>query len=837
MSRFMSKAKRAIVNAPRGFVLVVVLMALAIVTAVVVGQLAVTRSEAGASLRAEEEVQARAIAEGCLALMQTYVDKYMNPSAPRFDDFDQLLDPNFSVTAPTAATGSRGESGDEFLPLITGATAVVRLDGGAVSSATALQNWRLLRRGPSANPGACLLRIEDNSDDGLADVGTALGATGPREGPMAIPTGNSAIDNPYRDRDRAIYLTAIGVYPAFSATADANVWKSAHARVTLRRLYSVAQRPQARPAVKACGNVDFDNGTTICGSGGIESSGTVDIGGGASCSCGATSGTTVTGNTLPCACCTNPPSSSPGSPAVCDPPPNPLPTSHLGISAFGNPNNLASVNLGDPTVCKAFTTDIGNTFLWDVTDPTPLTTLQTTYGLTPTGVGAVNMDCRNYNGVANFTGIGTMKEVQRPCGWVYPTGGGGTCASGDEEGEACVTAADCDGGALCTAPGGVFPGKPVVTCTATESLCWKPITIADRVDERLDFLASGQGDFEWESNNKDGDLLFYKGIPIPYSADRTKVLGAATDATRFCGSNTTACPTCTANMPIAENRLSPEWFHECNAGGVGVTCSDFHAHDKWSNKRFPAPMVLVMEQFANKKIQAEQDLADTEPLWLTLSVTKDVNMKAGLGMCSAHMPNMCKPPTTGMTGRSISSANCRDGNSQIPASPYAPPTKREPPDFSYPVVYRAAPVSGNCDFDQSVTLVGTVECPLIHMKAQQCIVGALVGTSSSSTGAMTNCITPECPSASICIEDNFDSANATLWGIDSICGGNTNSAIINADIFTSGNIDFKNNISVRGSIQALGNVFFKNNATIDAGGNLIITTGSQSMTSFMECAW
>jgi hypothetical protein len=785
----------------RGFVLVVVVMALAIVTAVVVGQYSTTRSEAGASIRVEEEIQSRAIAEGCLALLQRYVDTYMQPANPRFDDFDQLLDPNFSVTDPIAGTGA---DGDEFLPKVSGASATpVVMDGSALpSNPSFVKRWTFMRRGPAGKQGACLMRIEDNSDDGIAEVGTALGATGPREGPAPIIAGgNAAVDNPFRDRDRAIYLTAIGVFPALDSN-DANVWKKAHTRTTLRRLYAVASKAQSRPAIKSCGNVDFDNGTTICGQGGIEATGSVDIGGGSACTCGAINGTTVSGNTGACGCCSNPPASSPGSPAVCDPPPAPPPHSHLGLNAFGNPNDETNINLGDKTTCKVFSTALGEVFIWDVTDPAALTTLTNDYGLAPAGN---QQDCRFSNGVANHTGTGTSKEIQRPCTWTF-TGAG---------------------------------AKPTVSCaSAAESLCWKPLAILNQRNDRADFVASNALDFEWESQNKDADMVFYKGVPIPFSKDRSKTLAAATAADTFCGADSTSCPTCMSAAPIVEDRASLQWLFECNGGAPAGFCSDYHAHAHWSNKRFPAPTVFVLESANKKKIQLEQDPADTEPLWMTLNVIRDANMGDNTGMCSAHMPNACKSVPPGMTGKTISSGSCTDGNAQVPASPYAPPTVREPPDLTYPIVYRADPVSGDCTFDKSVTLVGSVECPIINMNnANQCVVGALIGTGTSSSGAMGNCITTECPTGSICIENNFSSANSTLWSVGSICGGNTNAATINADIYTTGGIDFKNSISVKGIIEATGNVFFKNNATINAVGATIVTTGSQGMTSFMECAW
>src|SRR5258706_4535904 len=92
MFRLFRKTKATIKQSPRGFVLIVVVMALAIITAVAVGQMSVVRSEAVASVRIEDEVQARGVAEGCLTLLQAYTSQTMiNPARA---DFDLVLDPD-----------------------------------------------------------------------------------------------------------------------------------------------------------------------------------------------------------------------------------------------------------------------------------------------------------------------------------------------------------------------------------------------------------------------------------------------------------------------------------------------------------------------------------------------------------------------------------------------------------------------------------------------------------------------------------------------------------------------------------------------------------------------
>src|ERR1044071_8589424 len=107
MTWFLQSTKAKLKSSPRGFVLIVVVMALAIITAVAVGQLSVVRSETVASIRVEDEVQARGVAEACLTLLQTSFVQSM-PTPARVD-FALVLAPD--GISPPSTTGPGSPSG------------------------------------------------------------------------------------------------------------------------------------------------------------------------------------------------------------------------------------------------------------------------------------------------------------------------------------------------------------------------------------------------------------------------------------------------------------------------------------------------------------------------------------------------------------------------------------------------------------------------------------------------------------------------------------------------------------------------------------------------------
>jgi hypothetical protein len=276
-----------------GFVVLVVLVVLAILSAVVVSQFSVVTSNTVLAVRSADDAQARALAEGCLTMMQEYAEQFLGTPVPLGLDFDGLLNPDtaditkaFLPPVDTVATGDL-------------ANVAVLLPKGLSGTADFLQRhrWLLVPRDSGDRRGACLVRFDDNSDDGLPGTTLPAGVVDDAdEGPGAPNNGR---DNAFKDRDRAIYLTAIGLFPYLPATAAADAYAAAHGRVTLRRLFSTGA-VTGQPAIVAGGDVAGMKGV-LCSPGagvvaattGVFKSGKFFSKGG--CGCGQmTAGTTPT---------------------------------------------------------------------------------------------------------------------------------------------------------------------------------------------------------------------------------------------------------------------------------------------------------------------------------------------------------------------------------------------------------------------------------------------------------------------------------------------------------------------------------------------------------------
>lgn len=374
----------------RGFVVLVVLLMLAVISAVAIGQMSVVSTESTLSVRREEEAQARAIAEGCLLMLQKRAERFMGapaggvvptPPTPTGGDFDRLLNPG----------GGGTRDGDEYIPSITGAVAVTIPKG---ASGTSEHQWLMISRTAGTKTGACFVRYEDNSDDnlgagsGLVDTSTTnCGGEG------------TGVDVNFCDQDGAIYLTAIGVYPKLAGTANADVYASAHARVTLRKLFQVATPGSFPAAIATAGDIDIKNNIQICGVGGVQAN---DVNGklkGSSCMCGSAVTNSPAGTlpTLSSTCC--PTGCSPGTiqsgvtppkkididgdgaptgpyagtaapesmPPSAIQPKLPVGGTYLANQGFGDPR-VATNNIGDAAACKIYLKEDGMVFYWDRSD-------------------------------------------------------------------------------------------------------------------------------------------------------------------------------------------------------------------------------------------------------------------------------------------------------------------------------------------------------------------------------------------------------------------------------------------------------------------------------------
>lgn len=228
----------------RAFTLVVVLVVVVLAAAVVAGVLSALRSQTVSAIRSREEAAARGIAEACADRMFAYATTFIRDSTEVSGepplDFDALLDPDGTPN-----------SGDEFMP-----------SGGALVSVPPNANNPMTRHAAfRLDGGACLIRFDDNSDDWHPGLGSRSHFTNVVEGPAA---GDEVV---FRDRDRSIWVSVIGVFPAFAETPNADLWTRAHARVSIRRFLETA----GGPAVWAGDEITVaDGGLAVCGLGGME---------------------------------------------------------------------------------------------------------------------------------------------------------------------------------------------------------------------------------------------------------------------------------------------------------------------------------------------------------------------------------------------------------------------------------------------------------------------------------------------------------------------------------------------------------------------------------------
>jgi hypothetical protein len=262
----------------RGFVMVMLLAIVAVLAVVLSALLVSNRQSSVVALRESEEIRARNIADQCLNKGVAVAVEHFRRRGGEFFDFDALLDPN---GIPNDA--------DDFVFSQAGGTVVVVPADAAGSPTEALYRYSFERIDPDgpgdAPPGACYLRFDDNADDSLPGYTAQTSNTG---GVIEGPAAGGNVNN--RDRDASIVVTAIGVYPAFTGIADADVYGRAHSRVTMKQYFSAT----SAPAVYGNGDIIIEGNTEFCGSGGVRG---VDVTVNAtSCICGDSFARTINGS-------------------------------------------------------------------------------------------------------------------------------------------------------------------------------------------------------------------------------------------------------------------------------------------------------------------------------------------------------------------------------------------------------------------------------------------------------------------------------------------------------------------------------------------------------------
>jgi hypothetical protein len=272
----------ASVARPRGFLLVVVaaMVALAGVIAASQWQVASSATRTGTDMMAG--IKSRAIADACLEKYLRYAKAGVDEAA--WTDFDQLLTPGL-------AGGNDAISDADFIPPLTDCTAGVAYVPSAMR--TAAEPGRALHRycAMRMDGGACLVRFDDNSDDGkqAGPSGGVLSADYGSEGPTAFGG-----DNPRQDRDFSVLVTAIGIFPAKATTPDDDLYHLADARATKRALLQIEVQASTTgwPAIHADNEVILVNGAggnrtlDVCGTGGIATPSLITTDNNDGCACG-----------------------------------------------------------------------------------------------------------------------------------------------------------------------------------------------------------------------------------------------------------------------------------------------------------------------------------------------------------------------------------------------------------------------------------------------------------------------------------------------------------------------------------------------------------------------
>lgn len=780
-------------GAPRGFVVLIVLLMLAVVSAVVVGQMSVVKSSAGMSVRREEEAQARALAEGCLLMMQRHAEFFQGgtagvPPATATRDFDSLLNPTGGASADAAT----------YLPAITGTRVTV-----PPALAGSDHQWQLVPRAG----GACLLRYEDNSDDALpalATVTDTLSTDCPAE-------PGDGVDVTFCDRDGAIYMTAIGIFPFSGAASDA--YARAHARVTLRKLFAVATPTRGASGVVAGGKAEFKNNTRICGIGGIAAGDVDGLGGGTSCICGPVTSTAVPGEPIPvstaCGGCTTPcnPGSlatgtatprkieingdnsdcTPGTDCAGDLPTNvndtdvymspmqpDMPTTgggdYLQASSFANPR-ATTVTLGAniPGVgqtCELFFDDDGQStvYYWDNSDLAVSATLQTLGVPLASLPGVVNENCATL-AVAN---------IPKPCTWTLPG---------------------------------------AVSCAAGQSACWKPLAKLNSFDgQNLAVAGAAVTEMTKAAFPTAPENLQITAGPIPNIADPT--LRFTGPSALLCGNPARApssCADCTTPPFVGSIGVAGGIFEVGTAGRIA------------SNRTLPAPLMMV---FNNRDVNigaVGHTAAPASPLYATLAVQKKVNVLAAAGICCAtcDCSAMALPAPGLRTLPTATVTDCSRTDTRVPIFPaFAGPAANAPAVQSPDIPGFAIKADDVLTINDEATLVGVTwgKDVTINFGANPCIVGRLVSDGNAAIGGAAHFV------------NDFMVFNGSIEG--------RNNVTVIGNIWSENNAKFKNNFQLIGRVYVNDDFEVKNNAVIEwDGGGGTSAFGSDALSSFMETQW
>ncbi len=219
----------------RGFALIIVVICSVAVVSIAVALAFTAGANQIVSVKGSSIDRAETIAIAGIERAVAYAERV----AAVERDFDQLLDPGLVINcaSPGAAVGSG-------LPRFTDPGGVIRMVGGRQYLAIPF------------NEGAYLVRFDDDNDDLIANGFFAPFANNhPTNGCSEGPTA-PGLNNSFRDRNRAVFITVIGIYPGTDP---------AHAphHVSLQR-YHVSTARLPAPAMVVRGDIEVNNGLTFC---------------------------------------------------------------------------------------------------------------------------------------------------------------------------------------------------------------------------------------------------------------------------------------------------------------------------------------------------------------------------------------------------------------------------------------------------------------------------------------------------------------------------------------------------------------------------------------------
>ncbi len=326
----------------RGFALVIVVICSVAMVAIAIALVFTAGSSRLISVKGSAIDQSETIAIAGMERAVAYAERVADVER----DYDLLLDPTASIDCNSLIIS-------QTAPQSIGANSsgIPRFTDGNIAS---YENRRY--RVVPFNSGAYLVRYDDDADD--ADSNPLWSPfTGNRPNGVACGEGPAfGKNNPFRDRNRAVWISVIGVYPGTDPDR-------AHHRTALRRFHvSTASLPG--PAIHVAGDIDFDGDLKFCSNvGDIASGGSITFNAGdAACGRSAAAvaiiGTVPPAPVCPASHCT--PAGGGTAPAPFTPP------------TVSDPDTLFWFNTTQPA-CNFYVIqgNPGGLFFWDVTRDPP----------------------------------------------------------------------------------------------------------------------------------------------------------------------------------------------------------------------------------------------------------------------------------------------------------------------------------------------------------------------------------------------------------------------------------------------------------------------------------